>query len=158
MGHLPPSFGDRPGVRAHQLTDHPIGDILPRSQSFASQRASPEPAVVVGQRELEGAHGPPGHAHPALLAPLGASRRQDHAAYELRVSMSQQLGYGATHRVAVHQHRPEIELADQGGGIVGAVDQPEGLEAADATTVAAVDRARWPGSPPRAAAATLLSS
>ena len=72
------------------------------------------------------------------VAPVERRRLHDEAGDELRVALRQQHRDRAAHRVADGDRRPELELVEEGGGVVGRILQRERGRAPQPAPVAAV--------------------
>ena len=97
------------------------------------------PRGVREQAELEAheAHEAPAALHPRLL-PVGRRRAEDDALDEIRVVAGEQARDRPAHRVADGEHAVDPLVAEDRGGVVGAVDEAERRRAAQPAAVAAV--------------------
>ena len=113
---------DRLLVLADPGAPHPGPERAPRGQR---------------QHQPEHAHRPE-RAPARLVLPVLGRPAEHHAGGDVRVVAGNQLGDRASHRVSDDDRGREAERSQHGGGVGGAVDEPERDERAQPAPVAAV--------------------
>ena len=114
----------------------------PRRDRRIGEAAGPQPALPrrlgrEAEHEPQRRHRAPERLH-ARGAPVERRGAEDEPGDELRVVAGEDRGDRAAHAVADRQHRLDLEVREQRGGVIGAGLERERLRGADAAAVAAV--------------------
>ena len=134
---LAAGLGDVVGVAARELARGPARARVVGKPEAAAQPAAPHAVAEQPELEAQQDHDPPRAAHVRLL-PVGRRRAQHEPVDEVGVVAREQAGDRTAHRVADDEHAVDALGAHDGGGVLGAGAQAEGLRRAHPAAVAAV--------------------